>query len=94
MGGPQPPGPNATEEEKKSYEGKQKAFTDTNRHMLLAALSSVDMNVSPQKQVVTDHTGDQFPHIRLMTVVENSPLMTGHTFAKKDTMMIRGLEYN
>jgi len=74
MGGPQPPGPNATEEEKKSYEGKQKAFTDTN--------------------VVTDHTGDQFPHIRLMTVVENSPLMTGHTFAKKDTMMIRGLEYN
>ncbi len=23
-----------------------------------------------------------------MTVVENSPLMTGHTFAKKDTMMI------
>jgi len=48
---------------------------------LLAALSSVDMNVSPQKQVVTDHTGDQFPHIRLMTVVENYPLMTGHTFA-------------
>ena len=28
MGGPQPPGPNATEEEKKSYEGKRKAFTD------------------------------------------------------------------
>ncbi len=66
MGGPQPPGPNATEEEKKSYEGKQKAFTDTNRHMLLAALSSVDMNVSPQKQVVPDYTGDQFPHIHLM----------------------------
>ena len=47
------------------------------------------MNVLPQKQVVTDYTGDQFPHIRLMTVVENSPLMTGHTFAEKDTMMIR-----
>jgi len=46
------------------------------------------MNVSPQKQVVTDHTGDQIPHIRLMTVVENSPLMTGHTYAEKDTMMI------
>jgi len=24
-----------------------------------------------------------------MTVVENSPLLTGHTFAEKDTMMIR-----
>ncbi len=89
MGGPQPPGPNATEEEKKSYEGKRKAFTDANRRKLLAALSSVDMNVSPQKQVVMDHTGDQFPHIRLTNVVENSPLMTGHTFAEKDTMMIR-----
>jgi len=89
MGGPQPPGPNATEEEKNSYEGKQKAFTDANRRKLLAALSSVDMNVSPQKQVVPDYTGDQFPHIHLMTVVENSPLMTGHTFADKDTMMIR-----
>jgi len=30
-----------------------------------------------------------------MNVVENSPLMTGHTFAKKDTMMIRiGEEVN
>ena len=47
------------------------------------------MNVLPQKQVVTDYTGDQFPHILLMTAVENSPLMTGHTFAEKDTMMIR-----
>ncbi len=47
------------------------------------------MNVSPQKHVVTDYTGDQFPHICLVTVVENSPLMTGHTFAEKDTMMIR-----
>ncbi len=89
MGGPQPPGPNATEEEKKSYEGKQQAFTGANRCKLFAALSSVDMNVSPQKQVVTDHRGDQFPHICLMTVVENSPLMTGHIFAEKDTMMIR-----
>jgi len=89
MGGPQPPGPNATEEEKKSYEGKRKAFTDANCCKLLAALSSVDMNVSPQKQVVTDYTGDQFSHIRLMTAVKNSPLMTGHTFAEKDIMMIR-----
>ncbi len=47
------------------------------------------MNVSSQKQVVTDHTEDQLPHICLMTVVMNSPLMTGHTFAEKDTMMIR-----
>jgi len=89
VGGPQPPGPNATEEEKKSYKGKRKAFTNANRCKLLAALFSVDMHVSPQKQVVTDHTGDQFPHIRFIAVVENSPLMTGHTFAKKDTMMIR-----
>jgi hypothetical protein len=89
MGGPQPPGPNAMKEEKKSYEGKRKAFTDANCCKLLAALSSVDKNVSPQKQVVTDYTGDQFPHIYLMTVVKNSPLMTGHTFAEKDTMMIR-----
>jgi len=72
MGGPQPPSPNASEEEKKSYERKQKAFTDANRCKLLAALSSVDMNVSPQKQVMTGHSGDQFPHIRLMAAVENS----------------------
>jgi len=89
MGGPQPPSPNATEEEMKSYERKQKAFTDANRRKLLAALSSVDMNVSPQKQVLTGHTGDQFPHIHLMAVVENYPLMKGHTFSEKDTMMIR-----
>jgi len=89
MGGPQPPGPNAMEEEKKSYEGKQKAFTDANLRKLPAVLSSVDMNISPQNQVVMDHTEDQFPHICVMTVVENSPLMTGHTFAEKDTMMIR-----
>ncbi len=65
MGGPQPPGPNAMEEKKRSYEGKQKAFTHANRRTLLTALSSVDMNVPPQKQVVMDHTGDQFsifPH--------------------------------
>ncbi len=88
-GGHQPPGPNAMEEEKKNYKGKQKAFTDANRCKLLSALSSVDMDVSPQKQVVTGHTGDQFPHIRLMTVVENCPLMTGHTFAEKETKMLR-----
>jgi hypothetical protein len=46
------------------------------------------MNVLPQKYVVTDHTGDQFPHIGVMTVVKNSPLMTGHTFAEKETMML------
>jgi hypothetical protein len=53
------------EEKKQSYEGKQKAFTHANRRTLLTALSSVDMNVPPQKQVVMDHTGDQFsifPH--------------------------------
>jgi len=66
MGGPQPPGPNATEEEKKSYEGKRKAFADANRCKLLAALSSVDKNVSSQKQFVTYYTGDQFPHMRLI----------------------------
>ena len=89
MGGPQPPGPNATEEEKRSYKGKRKAFTDTNCCKLLTAVSSVDMNVLPQKQVVMDHTGDQFPHIRLMNVAENSPLLPGHPFAEKDTMMLR-----
>ena len=42
-----------------------------------------------------DHTGDQFPHIRLITVVKNLPLMTGHTFDKKETMMQRiGEEVN
>jgi len=35
MGGPQPPSPNATEEEMKSYERKRKAFTDANRRKLL-----------------------------------------------------------
>jgi hypothetical protein len=88
MGGPQPPGTNATEEEKKSYDGKRKAFTDANHCKLLSALSSVDVDVFPQKQVVKDHTGDQFPHIHLMTVVENCPLMAGHTFAEKETMML------
>jgi len=96
MGGPQPPSPNATEEEMKSYERKRKAFTDANRRKLLAALSSVDMNVSPQKQVLTGHTGDQFPHIRLMAVVEKYPLMNherSHLFREKyndDTHWRRG----
>ena len=54
MGGPQPPGLNATEGEKKSYELKRKAFTDANRRKIMAALSSVNMNVSPQKDVRTD----------------------------------------
>jgi hypothetical protein len=89
MGGPQPPGPNSTEEERKIYEGKRKAFTDANRRKLLSALSSVDMDVLPQKIALKDHTGDQIPHIRLMTVVENCPLLACHTFAEKDTVMIR-----
>ncbi len=49
MGGPRPPGPNALEEEKRSYKGKQKAFTNANCRKLLTAVSSVDMNVLPQK---------------------------------------------
>jgi hypothetical protein len=89
MGGPQPPGPNAAEEERKSYKGKQKAFTNANRCKLLSALSSVDMDVLPQKVALKDHTGDQFPHIHLMTVVEDYPLLAGHTFAEKETLMIR-----
>jgi hypothetical protein len=88
MGGPQPPGPNATEEEKQSYKGKRKAFANANCCKLLTALSSVDMNVSPQKQVVTNHTENQFPHIHLMNVVENLPLLPDHIFAKKDTMIL------
>jgi hypothetical protein len=46
------------------------------------------MDVSPQKVALKDHTGDPFPHIRLMTVVENCPLLAGHTFAEKETLMI------
>ncbi len=88
-GGPQPPDANATDEEKNRYISKQKAFADANRRKLLSALSSVDMDVLPQKQVVKDHTGNQFPHIRLMSGVKNCPLMAGHTFAKKETMMLR-----
>ena len=88
MGEPQPPDQDATDLEKRSYKAKQKAITDANCSKLLTALTLVDMNVLPQRQVVTEHTGDQFPHICLMNVVENSPLMSGHTFAKKDTMMI------
>jgi hypothetical protein len=53
MGGPQPPGPNATEEEMKSYELKRKAFTDASRRKIMAAFSSVNKNVSPQKHVLT-----------------------------------------
>jgi hypothetical protein len=87
MGGPQPPGPNATEEEKQSYKVKRKAFTNANCCKLLTALFSVDMNVSTQKQVVTDHTGDQFSHIRLMSVIENLPLLPP-PLAKRDTMML------
>ncbi len=75
--------------ERKSYEGKRKAFTDANRCKLLSALLSVDMDVSPQKVTLKDHTGDQYPHICLMTVVENCPLLAGHTFAERDTVMIR-----
>jgi hypothetical protein len=82
-------GPNATEEERKSYEGKRKAFTDANRRKVLSALSSVDIDVSPQKVALKDHTGDQLPHIHLMTAVEDCPLLAGHTFAERETLMIR-----
>jgi hypothetical protein len=77
------------EEERKSYKGKRKAFTDANRRKLLSVLSSVDMDVSPQKVALKDHTGDQFPHMRLMTVVKNCPLLAAHPFTEKETLMIR-----
>ena len=89
MGGPQPPGPNATKEEREAYENKQKAFTDANHCKQLSSLKSVGLDVSPQKVSSDDHTGDQHPHIRLMTLVESGPLLEGHTFAKKETVMIR-----
>ena len=53
MGGPQPPGQDAMDSEKRSYEAKQKAFANANRRNLLTDLTSVDMNVLPQRQVGT-----------------------------------------
>jgi hypothetical protein len=90
-----PPGPNATLEEREAYENKRKAFTDANHRKLLSSLKSVGLDVSPQKVSSDDRTGDQYPHIRLMTLVESGPLLEGHTFAKKETVMIRiGKEAN
>jgi hypothetical protein len=50
------------------------------------------MNSTPQKEHNLEYTGDQSPHINLMSVVEHSRLIQGHTFPDKDTLMIRVAE--
>ncbi len=89
MGGPQPP-KNAWKADYCHYKAERKVYTNAARRKLMKNLSTIDMNSLPQKEHATAaYTGEQSPHIRLMSVVEHLPLMQGHTFADKETLMIR-----
>ena len=88
MGGPQPP-QDASNAQHRQYKAKRKAYTNAARRKLLKNLSAMDMNFSPQKeQLDAAYTGEQSPHICLMNLVEHFPLMQGHTFGVKETLMI------
>ena len=91
MGGPQLPD-NATRADYRHYKAERKAYTDSARRKLMQNLSSIDMNSTPQKEHNSEYTGDQSPHIRVMSVVEHRRLMQGHTFPDKETLMIRVAE--
>ena len=88
-GGPQRP-MNPSKLDKWHYKVSRKSYTDNQRRKLLKMLVAVDMNLSPQKEKqMMEYTGDQYPHIHLINVVEQNRLMTGHTFAEKTTLEIR-----
>ncbi len=80
-GGPQRPD-NPSKSDERFYKRDRKAYTDNQRRKLMKTLASVEMNMSPQKEKqMTEYTGDQYPHIRLINFVVQNRLMTGHTFA-------------
>jgi hypothetical protein len=75
---------NPSKSDERFYKRDRKAYTDNQRRKLMKTLASVEMNMSPQKEKqMTEYTGDQYPHIRLINFVEQNRLMTGHTFAKR-----------
>jgi hypothetical protein len=80
-------------EVQRNYRSKRKAYTDKKRRNLIHELSAVDVSSSPVKKAVsTEYTGDQYPHICLMEIVDRSPLLAGHTFQHKETLQIRVAE--
>jgi hypothetical protein len=86
MGGPQPP-INASNGDMRMYKAQRKAYTVGQCRKVLNSLSAVAIKTSPVKsQATTEYTGDQYPHIRLMTAVECLTLMAGHTFSDKNTL--------
>ena len=88
-GGPQRPD-HPSKSDERFYKRDRKAYTDNQRRKLMKTLASVEMNMSPQKEKqMTEYTGDQYPHIRLINFVEQNRLMTGHTFADKTALQIR-----
>ncbi len=70
------------------FKAHQKAYTNGHLCKLLNNFAAVSMSSSPQKAHATEYSGDQYPNIHLMQVLELYPLMTGHTFAKKETLQI------
>jgi hypothetical protein len=98
LGGPQRPitshmSSSKAKEAQQNYQSKRKAYTDKKRQNLIHELSAVDVSSLPGKIAdATEYTGDQYPHIRLMEIVNWSPLLAGHTFQHKETLQIRVAE--
>jgi hypothetical protein len=89
-GGPQL-SKHATSAEKTLHSKKRKAFTDNTRRKLYSKHSKIASKLSPSKDVGDEeiYSGNQSKGIRLMAVVETCPLMAGHTFREKETLMLR-----
>jgi hypothetical protein len=92
LGGPQRPitlhmSSSKAKEVQRNYLSKQKAYTDKKRRNLIHELSAVDVSSSPGKIAdATEYTGDQYPHIRLMEIVDRCPHLVDHTFQHKETL--------
>ncbi len=75
--------------EKRQYLTEQKKFTDKTRCQLHKQMNATDTPVSP---LVKGHdemyTGDETKKIRLMAIVESSPLEVGHSFKNKPELML------
>jgi len=82
--------PNAPSNEKRRYLAERKKFTNKTRRKLYKQMNATDTPVSP---LVKGHdemyTGDVTNKIRLMAIVESSPLEIGHSFKNKTELMLR-----
>ena len=94
LGGPQHPitshmTSSKAKEVLQNYQSKWKAYTDKKRQNLIHKLSAVDVSTTPMKKAITtEYTGDQYPHIHLMEIVDWCPLLAGHMFQHKETLQI------